>query len=133
MKSNEVFRRNKLSMAVSVACSMIAGGTSSTALAQDEGVLEEVTVTGSRITKRDLESPSPILTVGAESFENSATVSIESVINKLPQFVHGESQFTAQDIQSSAANTPGSATLNLRGMGDNRSLVADQRQAPAAG
>ncbi len=35
--------------------------------------LEEVLVTGSRIVRRDLEAPSPILTVDAEAFDPPAT------------------------------------------------------------
>jgi iron complex outermembrane receptor protein len=44
-------------------------------------VLEEVRVTGSRIVRRDFSAPSPIMTVGAEVFEQSSTLSLESVLN----------------------------------------------------
>jgi len=133
MRSNEIFRRKKLAQAVSatIASSVLTGGLSNTAVAQDKS-LEEVTVTGSRITKRDMSAPSPVLTVGSESFENSANVSIETIMNKLPQFTPGETQFGAgaADIQSSASNTPGTATLNLRGMGANRNLVLINGRRP---
>ena len=82
MNSNQVFRKKDLAMAVSTACTLLAGSSANVAFAQD---IEEVTVTGSRITKRDLDAPSPILTVGAENFEMNANVSVESVMNKLPQ------------------------------------------------
>jgi outer membrane receptor protein involved in Fe transport len=133
MKSNKIFRKNSLAQAVSaaIASTLITGGVTQSALAQGEGDLEEITVTGSRITKRDLEAPSPIMTVGAESFENTSTISIESVINELPQFVPGRSQFLGSgDIQSSASNTPGASTLNLRGMGSNRNLVLINGKRP---
>src|SRR5690554_6615413 len=55
--------------------------------AQDVPALEEVVVTGSRIVRRDLEAASPIVTVGAEMFEESSTLAVESVLNQLPQFV----------------------------------------------
>lgn len=127
-KPANVFRKRELALAVSAACSMLATGINNPAFAQDN--LEEITVTGSRITKRDLSAPSPILTVGSENFENTASLSIESVVNKLPQFVPGRTQFTAGDIQSSAANTPGAASLNLRGMGSNRNLVLINGKRP---
>ena len=112
--------RKRLAVAVSAALPMLAGGVGNTVLAQD--AIEEVLVTGSRIVRRDLTAPSPIVTVDAEQFDNSATVSVESVLNQLPQFVPSDTQFTSS-IQNSATSTPGAATLNLRGLGTNRNLV----------
>jgi outer membrane receptor protein involved in Fe transport len=85
--------------------------------------LTEVTVTGSRIQRRDLDAPSPIVTVTDQVFAESSTIGVESVLNQLPQFNPGFSQFTTGDIFPSATNTPGAATLNLRGLGANRNLV----------
>ncbi len=85
--------------------------------------LQEVTVTGSRIVRRDLEASSPIVTVSDKAFTESSTIGIESVLNQLPQFVPTQSQFTTGDIFPSATNTPGISTLNLRGLGANRNLV----------
>lgn len=105
----------------------LAGAVVPPALAQDaqagaQDEIEEVTVTGSRIARRDLTASSPIMTVQTESLENSATTAVESVLNQLPQFVPGGSQFVS-GAQSGAAQTPGAATLNLRGLGSNRNLV----------
>jgi hypothetical protein len=49
--------------------------------AQDER-LEEITVTGSRIVRRDFEANSPILTVEEEAFDNTMSVGIETVMNQ---------------------------------------------------
>src|SRR5687767_15430197 len=49
--------------------------------------LQEVTVTGSRIVRRDLDSSSPVVTVENQVFEESSTIAVESVLNQLPQFV----------------------------------------------
>jgi iron complex outermembrane recepter protein len=98
--------------------------------AQSSDVLEEVTVTGSRIVRKDFESSSPIVTVGQEQLEQTSNISLEANLNKLPQFVPGLSQLVTGDIQPTATNTPGSATLNLRGLGSNRNLViVDGRRA----
>ena len=64
--------------------------------AQDESPegLEEITVTGSRIVRRDFEANSPILTVEEDAFDNTMSVGIETVMNQLPQFVPAVTPFT---------------------------------------
>jgi outer membrane receptor protein involved in Fe transport len=93
------------------------------AAAADGDPLEEVTVTGSRIVRtRDLEAPSPIITLDRELFEKSASTGLEAVLNQQPQFVPQATQFTS-GVQGSPTFTPGAVTLNLRGLGPNRNLV----------
>ena len=97
---------------------------------KDDKQLEEVTVTGSRIVRRDFQSNSPILTVDQELLEKTYTSSIESNLNKLPQFTPDKTADQGGDIQPTATNTPGSATISLRNLGANRSLVLiDGRRA----
>ena len=101
-------------------------GIDATVYAQDDEALEEVTITGSRIVRRDFTSQSPIVTIDTETFENRVNIGIEAALNQLPQFtVAGtQSQLSAAGTpfpQASAA--PGAATINLRGLGINRSLV----------
>ena len=92
----------------------------------------EVVVTGSRISKKDFSSPSPIVTVNSQAFDNRAGPEIEQTLNQLPQF-HADlnSQIgQAGAGQPSASQTPGAAFLNLRGLGPNRNLVLiDGRRA----
>jgi len=93
---------------------------------------DEILVTGSRIVRRDLDAPSPIMTVDAERLQQSSTVSIESVLNQMPQFVPDGTQFDTGN-NSSGASTLGIATVNLRGIGANRTLVlVDGRRAQPA-
>ena len=75
-----------------------------------------IIVTGSRIQRRNVETAAPIAVVGEEEFELSGTVNVENVVNQLPQVVPGTTSFS---------NNPGNgtATLNLRGLGSNRTLV----------
>ena len=113
-------RRRALAAAV-----VVALGTASApdrASAQDAAI-EEVVVTGSRIVRRDLEAASPILTVESRMFEESSTLAVESVLNQLPQFVPAQTQFNTSDVFPSATNTPGISTVNLRGLGAQRTLV----------
>lgn len=88
--------------------------------------LQEVVVTGSRIRRRDYESLSPIVTVNAEAFQDTSSVAIETTLNQLPQFAPSANQSALSSAQQpfpSATATPGAATLNLRGLGANRTLV----------
>jgi iron complex outermembrane recepter protein len=120
MKRTRSFSATKFTVLASAISAVLAGYTSSSLAADDE--LEEITVTGSRIVRRDLSAPSPIVTVGTEKFENSSTTGMESVLNQMPQFAPAGTQF-ATGFQGSATATPGAATLNLRGLGANRNLV----------
>jgi outer membrane receptor protein involved in Fe transport len=115
------------------------------ALAQDDGTqapapapnapaekaTPEITITGSRIVRRDFSAPSPTVTVQSQSFDQISTIGIENVMNQLPQFVPGGSgggpgagtQFGTGDVQATPFNSPGLSTLNLRGIGVFRNLV----------
>ena len=94
--------------------------------------VEEITVTGSRILRRDLNAPTPIMTVDAQRLENSSTLSIESVLNQMPQFVPEGTQFD-QGIQAGPTASLGIGSVNLRGIGPNRTLVLiDGRRAQPA-
>jgi outer membrane receptor protein involved in Fe transport len=112
---------------------LLAGGGAAQAQQQQPSQgLEEITVTGSRIVRRDLDASSPIVTVDAARFENSSTISIESVLNQMPQFVPEGTQFD-QGIQAGPTASLGIGSVNLRGIGSNRTLVLiDGRRAQPA-
>lgn len=132
MRRKHNLRKKNLALVVSAVSTMLAGGVSTSAIAQDD-TLEEIVVTGSRIVRRDLDAPSPIVTIGSESFENSSSNNIENVLNQMPQFVPAGTQFGNGGIQNTPTSTPGAATLNLRGLGTNRNLVLiDGRRAQPA-
>ena len=122
--SSRQFSTNLARCLVSAAVSAAIAGTAlpQRAMAADEEAVSEVTITGSRIVRRDLSAPSPVVTVSKETFENTASTGAESALNKMPQFVPINTQFTSS-IQSGATSSPGAATLNLRGLGSNRNLV----------
>ncbi len=82
-----------------------------------------IVVTGSRIARPDFTSNSPTISVDEAILENSSTAALESNLNKLPQFVPAQTPTAGGDIQPTATNTPGAATISLRGVGANRNLV----------
>ena len=108
---------------------LLAGGASTLAFAapafaQDEDQEEDrIIVTGSRIATQDFNSNSPFVTVDESLLEASSTAAIESNLNRLPQFVPAQTPTAGGDIQPTATNTPGAATVSLRGIGTNRNLV----------
>jgi len=94
------------------------------------GESDSIVVTGSRIQRRDCEANSPIVTVDEGLLEQSSTAAIEQNLNRLPQFTPAKTPTQGGDIQPTAANTPGAATVSLRGIGANRNLVLlDGRRA----
>src|SRR5690606_21532398 len=101
------------------------------AMAQDDPVLADdqddgdttIFVTGSRIQRPDFNSNSPAVTVDEALLDNTSTAALEVSLNKLPQFVPAQTPTAGGDIQPTATNTPGAATVSLRGIGANRNLV----------
>ena len=70
------------------------------------------------------------MTVDTQALEDTSTMSIESVLNQMPQFVPDNTQFDGGTNVASGAVTPGIASVNLRGIGANRTLVLiDGRRA----
>jgi len=103
---------------------MIAGaavmGLALPAAAQENDQVSQVSdivVTGSRIARQDYKSSSPIVTVSAEDFQATGAVTIDSLMNDMPQFTPSV---------SSTSNNPsngGQANLDLRSLGSKRTLV----------
>ena len=84
--------------------------------AQAQEADDEIIVTGSRISKKDFISNSPVATVNAVQFERTGAINTENLLNTLPQTVPGLDR---------TSNNPGdgTATVDLRGLGSNRTLV----------
>ena len=96
------------------------------AVAQDSDEnVEEVVVTGSRITNPNIVSTSQVQVVTAADIENRGAVRIEEVLNDLPQIAPGQ-------IAQTANGSNGTSTANLRNLGCDRTLVLinGKRMAP---
>jgi outer membrane receptor protein involved in Fe transport len=88
---------------------------------------EAIIVTGSRIARQDYSAISPVTTVGAEEIEMSATLSIEQLLNDLPQVIPGNT------VTSNNSGGEDFATIDLRGLGPSRTLVLiDGERVPAS-
>jgi len=77
---------------------------------------DEIVVTGSRIAREDLAAPSPVQSVSSEQLVLTNTVNTEEFLDALPQVIPSF---------DSSSNNPGNGTaqVNLRGLGTNRTLV----------
>jgi outer membrane receptor protein involved in Fe transport len=88
-------------------------------MAQDEGIdgeLEEITVTGTRITNQNIIAASPITTIGMEEIGLNMTPNVERIFRDLPITIPGD----GENVNNGSA---GQATLDLRGLGPERSLI----------
>jgi iron complex outermembrane receptor protein len=86
----------------------------SAAMAQEQ--VETVVVTGSRIPQVGVYSSSPVTAVTNQEIKYEGTTNVETLLNNLP------SAFA--DFGSYESNgSPGTATVNLRNLGSNRTLV----------
>ena len=89
------------------------------ALAQDDGEdaeIEEIITTGTRIRDANIASASPITTIGQEEISLKQTPNIERVFRDMPITIPGD----GENVNN---GTSGQATLDLRGLGPERSLI----------
>lgn len=75
-----------------------------------------IIVTGSRITSPNLTASSPVSVVSGETFKEFNSPSVETLLAQNPQFLPESGPGVNND-------NPGVATLNLRGLGAQRTLV----------
>ncbi|HEY0052079.1 MAG TPA: TonB-dependent receptor plug domain-containing protein, partial [Caulobacteraceae bacterium] len=104
--------------------STMIGGAALLALAaapayaqESDAQVDEIVVTGSRIARQDYVANSPIVTVGQEDFQATGSVTIETLLNDMPQFV------PSVTATSNNPSNGGQANVELRGLGPSRTLV----------
>ncbi len=110
-----------------LASSMICGaaalvGLATPAMAQGEQEVQELVVTGSRIPQPNLTSISPIQAVGAQEITLGGRPVTADFLNQLPQV--SQNAATGLSSTSNPLSGPGGvATIDLRGIGQQRTLV----------
>jgi outer membrane receptor protein involved in Fe transport len=114
--------RKKLSLAVAQAlgAGIFVGLTAPSAYAQQPPPpaekIEKVTVTGTRIPSANLESTSPITTITSTDIKLSAPISVENLLNVMPQVIADQGNMVSN-------GSTGTSNVNLRGLGSARTLV----------
>ena len=116
-------RSTSLAMAVALAlagfgATGVAAQAQETAAAAAKGEeLQEILVVGSRIKRQDEVSSSPVQTLGEADLRISGALSIGETLQTLPTV--GPSL----NLNGSAGTSHGTASINLRNLGENRTLV----------
>jgi len=107
----------QVAAAVATACCGPAAWAQSAAPSNDA---QSVVVTGSRIRSLDASSISPVSSVGALEFQQRGTLRVEDLINTLPQAFADQS---GGGNRGGTVGASGTATVNLRNLGNQRTLV----------
>jgi iron complex outermembrane recepter protein len=77
---------------------------------------QDIVVTGSRIPQPNLESVSPVTVVNSQDLKLQGVTRVEDMLNSLPQVFAGQSSTVSNGAS-------GAATVDLRGLGPQRTLV----------
>lgn len=109
--------RSACTAAVTMCLPSYALPQSTTTPTTDEStVIEEIIVTGSRIPRRDFFSMSPIATLDRQEIELTGDLQANYLLNSLPQVEPGLGAGTGNTFE-------GTSRINLRGLGDFRTLT----------
>lgn len=112
-------RKHPPAVAVRLAIGSLAVALAAPSTAQP-GDIEEIVITGSRIVRSNLDSPSPIVSFNRDDIDRSGYANLQQLMETLP--VSGNGTFSTRgNNQDSTAN--GTAAISLRGLGADATLV----------
>lgn len=97
----------------------LATGAGMAVAQQEASGIEEVVVTGSRIQRSGMVTPTPVTAVEARELSAMAPGNLIDSLSQLPQFFNNDTPQT----QFNFAGSAGASNLNVRGIGSNRTLV----------
>jgi iron complex outermembrane receptor protein len=129
--------RKRLAVSIRHAC-LLTTTTVAAALTFDGAVaqeadIEQVTITGSRITRPGLTSPTPVTAIERDELEVLGPGTLMDGLDALPQFMGSTTLSDTENYGGGGyLGSGGQSQLNLRGMGVNRTLVLiNNRRQPA--
>ena len=112
-------KRRPVSVAVATALGVAsaAGMLTETVYAEDENIVEEIIVTGSRIKRADLEGSSPVTVITRQEIENKGITDVGYLLQRMPSM-------SGSPIGTTTNNGGnGSVQIDLRGLGSIRTLT----------
>ncbi|MCC5879314.1 MAG: TonB-dependent receptor [Idiomarina sp.] len=120
----------RLALMYGATATLFAGTSAAVAQDQDEDAVdrtERIQVTGSRIQRTDMEQSVPITVIDRDAIDLSGEISVTDVIR-------GTTFNSAGSFRPQSGNAAqGTATVNMRGLGSDRTLVLlDGRRLPKA-
>ena len=95
-----------------------AGAQDAPAQTEEQGNLDRIVVTGSRIKRAEVEGPAPVTIVTADEIEKEGFATVYDALNSLSQFTG-----SVQNELNQGGFTPNASFLNLRGLGPGYQLV----------
>ncbi|WP_057829962.1 TonB-dependent receptor plug domain-containing protein [Colwellia sp. TT2012] len=110
-------RKNIVSRAVMFALAATSMTTVQAIAQEGAEEVERIAVTGSRISRTDIETASPITVISADFIAKSGFTSVQEILAMQPAAAGMSLGATSNN------GSGGSATVNLRGMGTQRTLV----------
>ncbi|MEY3042116.1 MAG: hypothetical protein RLZZ174_1198 [Pseudomonadota bacterium] len=123
-------RRRALAIAIALCNGLGAAG------AWGESEVEEVVVTGSRIKSASVYAPQPVSTITSETIVQSGQPDITEILNDNPALLSSVSSSNSIDAPASNVGDVGAvggASLNLRGLGIERTLTVVNGRRHVAG
>ena len=120
IKRTQLFRSTKLLSGIRashLALVALSASAVTSAYAQ-EAQREEIQITGSRITRSTMETPTPVTTIEASELAAMAPGNLIEGLTQMPQFYGNQNQEQVNGGQNS-----GGSNVNLRGAGTNRTLT----------
>lgn len=117
-KSTKLREAIGFALAVSTVSIASTGIVSAQEASEEAKTLDTIEVTGSRIKRADLETSSPVFTIDRQTIENSGAATVGEFLQRSPA-ISG----AATNPQVNNGGGAGAATVDLRGLGVNRTLV----------
>jgi len=119
--SNQVSSAVRSALFLSAVAAAAASGAPAMAADADapaasEAPIQEVVVTGSRIQSPNVTAISPVTTVSAADITATGLTRTEDILNQLPMVFAGQNSTVSN-------GSDGTASINLRGLGPQRTLV----------
>ena len=110
-------RKNVVTRAVMIALAATSMTTVQAIAQEGAEEVERIAVTGSRIKRADMETASPVTIIGAAEIKASGAVSVDAILQTLT--------ISAGAMTNPGVNngSGGNASVNLRGLGSQRTLV----------
>ncbi|WP_374517812.1 TonB-dependent receptor [Undibacterium squillarum] len=96
--------------AVRIACALLAGLSLLPAQAEEAEKVQRVVITGSNISRIDLEGPTPVEVIRRDAIEKSGAATVSELLSKLP------SMYIPLDGSDAGSFAAGASSVQLRGM-----------------
>jgi outer membrane receptor protein involved in Fe transport len=117
LHNHSIRHRVGLLMAGTAGACLLASALGAPALAQGAPALDEIQVTGSRIQRDGMNTPTPVTMLDSSELQSMAPTTLIDSLSQMPQFLNNSTPAT-HNVYGAASDL-----LNLRGIGANRTLV----------